>query len=189
MMSAATRITIADYDRMIAEGFFEPNPKRQRIELIGGELRPMSPIGPVDEHLLSLLSRWGIESFSESLVRIRNQHSIGIPVFESVPEPDIACVTRRSYAASRPLASDVFLIIEVADSSLGYDRGEKANLYAAAGIADYWVVNIPDRCIEIFRQPAGGRYQSHEAVTAPRAVHPLAFPQVTLPVAKLFRAD
>ena len=174
---------------MIAEGFFEPNPKRQRIELISGELRPMSPIGPVDEHLVNVLTRWGIESFPVSLVRVRNQHSIGIPELESVPEPDIACVVKRSYAAQRPQACDVLLVIEVSDSSLDYDRGHKASMFAAAGIADYWVVNIPDRCVEVFRKPEGGQYCSHEVFTAPDEILPLAFPQAALSVAKLFRAD
>jgi Uma2 family endonuclease len=188
-MSTATRITVADYDRMIAEGFFARNPNRQRIELIDGELRPMGPIGPAHEHVVDILSEWSLTHVPAETVRVRNQHSIGIAEFKSVPEPDIAFVVRRSYAARRPQARDVFLIIEVADSSLGYDRDEKATLFAAAGIADYWVVNIPDRCVEVFRRPEDEHYRSHEAVTAPNVIHPLAFPHVALCVAKLFAAD
>ena len=188
-MSATTRISIADFDRMIAEGCFAPNPKRQRIELIDGELRQMSPIGPAHEDVVDILAEWSLTHLPAETVRVRNQHSIGIPELESVPEPDIACVVKRSYAARRPQASDVFLIIEVSESSLGYDRGEKANLFAAAGIADYWVVNILDRCVEVFREPESSSYRSHEVFTAPSEIRPLAFPQVALPLAILFPAD
>ena len=81
------------------------------------------------------------------------------------------------------------MIIEVSDSSLSYDRDEKAGLFAAAGIDDYWVINIPDRCVEIFRQPESGRYLSREVFKAPSDIHPLAFPQVTLPVMILFPSE
>lgn len=88
-----------------------------------------------------------------------------------------------------PLSSEILLIIEVSDSSLAYDRGEKADMNAAARIADYWVVNVRDRCIEVFRQPDSGRYAIHEIVHSPDAVNPLAFPEIELPVAELFPAQ
>lgn len=187
-MSTATRITVADFDRMIAEGVFEGGPKRPRIELIDGELRPMSPIGPLHEELVDLITRWCFACLPQSLVRIRIQNSIGIAELDSAPEPDIVCVAERSYAARRPQASDVLLVIEVSDSSLSYDIGKKADMFAASSIADYWVVNIPDRCVEVFRQPESGAYRSHEEFTAPVEIHPLAFPQVTLAVEMLFPA-
>ena len=188
-MSTATRITVAEYDRMIADGYFAPGPQRHRIELIDGELRPMSPIGPLHEELVDLITRWCFACLPQSLVRVRIQNSIGIAELDSAPEPDVVCVAERSYAARRPQACDVLLVIEVSDSSLGYDRGEKANMFAAAGIADYWVVNIPDCCVEIFRQPENGRYRSHEVFTAPSEIRPLAFPQVAFLLATLFPVD
>ncbi|HEY2250603.1 MAG TPA: Uma2 family endonuclease, partial [Planctomycetaceae bacterium] len=77
----------------------------------------------------------------------------------------------------------------VSDSSLDFDRGNKANSYAAAGIADYWVVNIPERCVEVFRQPKAGAYSSHEVFTGPEKIHPLAFPQIALAVTMLFPSN
>jgi Uma2 family endonuclease len=185
-MSTATRITVADFDRMIADGFFAPAPKRQRVELIDGELRHMSPIGPPHERLVDRLNRWSCTNTPEAIVSVRIQESIGIPEFGSVPEPDVVWARERDHAAGRPLAAEVLLIIEVADSSLAYDRGEKADMYAVAGIVDYWVVNVRDRSIEVFRQPEAGHYAAHEIIRAPDAIHPLAFPDVALPVALLF---
>ena len=188
-MSTATRLTIADFDRMIEEGFFAPAPKRQRVELIEGELRQMSPIGPPHERLVDQLNRWSCANTPEGTVAVRIQESIGIPQLDSVPEPDVVWARERDHAAGRSLAGEVLLVIEVADSSLAYDRGKKADIYAAAAIADYWVVNVRDRCIEVFRQPEAGRYAIHEIVRAPDAVHPLAFPEVALPVGNLFPAQ
>lgn len=187
-MSTATRITIADFDRMIAEGVFELGLKRQRIELIDGELRPMSPIGPVHERLLDRLVRWSCANTSQDLVSVRAQCSIGIPELDRVPEPDVVWAREKDYSLGRPLAADILLIIEISDSSLDYDRSEKARMYAAAGIADYWVVNIPDHCVEVFRQPKGGRYRSHEIFNAPGKVSPLALPKAALSLATLFPA-
>ena len=78
------------------------------------------------------------------------------------------------------------MVIEVSDSSLNYDRGTKAKLYAAAGIADYWVVNLRDECIEVFRESQDGEYQSHEVFDRGHTVRPLKFPKLKLSVTKLF---
>ena len=78
------------------------------------------------------------------------------------------------------------MIIEVSDSSLDYDTGKKAELFAAAGVADYWVVNIPERRVEVFRRPDGKRYADRQVFRAPEEIRPLAFPKVVLPVELLF---
>jgi len=77
-------------------------------------------------------------------------------------------------------------VIEVAESSLAYDRGEKAELYAAAGVADYWVVDLRDRTIEVRRDPAGGRYRTLRTHAGDDQIHPLAFPELTLRPAMLW---
>ncbi len=187
-MSTTTRIALADYDRMIAEGHFAPGVKRHRIELIEGELRPMSPIGPIHEDLVDLLNEWSMTILPRSAARVRIQNSIGIPALDSAPEPDICWVRRRDYSKGRPLGADILLVIEVADSSLAYDLGEKANLFAVAGIADYWVVNIPEQCVEVFREPEGRRYLTRQVFRTPAELRPLAFPGVVLPVKLLFPA-
>jgi Uma2 family endonuclease len=187
-MSTAIRITVADYDRMIAEGYFAPGPKRHRIELIDGELRPMSPIGPIHERLVDILTEWSLTNLPREAAWVRIQNSIGVPELDSAPEPDVCWVRRRDYSAGRPVPADILLVIEVSDTSLAYDRGEKANLFAAAGVADYWVVNIPSRCLEVFRQPEANRFASRQVIRTPDEVRPLAFPQAVLPVELLFPA-
>ena len=119
-------------------------------------------------------------------MRVRVQNSIGIPKLDTAPEPDIAWVLRSDYSSGRPLGTDVLLIIEVADSSHEYDCGEKAEIYAAAGIADYWVVNIPDECVHVYRQPDRGRYRTLITFSNGDEIHPLAFPEIALPVSLLF---
>jgi Uma2 family endonuclease len=78
------------------------------------------------------------------------------------------------------------LLVEVSDSTLKKDRGRKARLYARSGIRDYWIVNIKERTIEVHRDPLGSKYLSVTVHKVGDAVHPLAFPQVSLAVARLF---
>jgi Uma2 family endonuclease len=185
-MSTATRITVAEYDRMIADGKFEGGLTRPRVELIDGELREMSPIGSIHERLVARLVRWSCTNTAGDIVSVRPQSSIGIPDSDSVPEPDVVWAKEKDYGAGRPVGADILLVIEVSESSLAFGRGEKADMYASAGIADYWVVNIPGRCVEVFRQPEAGRYAVHEIIHASAGIHPLAFPEVALPVELLF---
>lgn len=95
---------------------------------------------------------------------------------------------RRDYSQGRPSPADIFLVIEISDSSLAYDRGDKARLFATAGVANYWFVNIPGSCVELFRQPEGNQYTSRRAFRAPAELRPLAFPHVSLPLDLLFPA-
>ena len=184
-MSTALQITIAEYDRLTKRGFFEQL-RNRRVELIRGEMRQMSPPGPRHEEVVDALSEWSHEQVDLTAVRIRVQSSVGLPELDSVPLPDVAWVRRRSYRKARPEGADVFLVIEVADSSRNYDRGAKAKLYAEAGIADYWVVNLRDSSIEVFRDPQDGLYQSHEVFDRGHTVRSLRFPKLKLSVTKLF---
>jgi Uma2 family endonuclease len=188
-MPTTTRITIAEYDRMIANGDFEGELVRPRLELIEGEIVTMSPIGPTHEELVDLLNEWSMTNLPRKLVRVRIQNSVGIPALGSAPQPDVAWVKRDDYSSGRPQPAAVLCIIEVADSSLDYDRGAKARQFATGGIEDYWVVSIPDRCVEVFRQPVGGEYQSHKVFKSGDEIQPLAFLNVKFPVALLFPAD
>ena len=108
------------------------------------------------------------------------------------PEPDFVVVqgTARQRMATHPTSA--ILIIEVADSSLNYDRRRKGSLYARAGIADYWLLNLVDNCLEVYRDPIpdatqhyGHRYATRFDLVPPATVSPLAFPGVVLPVASL----
>jgi Uma2 family endonuclease len=183
-MSTIAQITISQFDRMIAAGVFDDG---QRIELIHGELREMTPIGPEHEIAVDKLTEWSFESLPKKKVWVRVQNSVGVPELDSAPEPDIAWVARRDYSKSRPTGADVLLMVEVAETSLLYDRGEKADLYAAARIQDYWIVNLVERSIEVHRKPSRGKYRSVTICGSDDRIHPLAFPKLSLAVKSLFR--
>jgi Uma2 family endonuclease len=178
------RFTRAEYDRLIEQGFFDED---ERIELLDGQLVVREPQG--SRHAITV-----------ELVREALQHAFGkghhvrghAPVAldeVSEPEPDIAVVRGRlrDYTEEHP-ASPV-LVVEVADSSLGKDRVRKARLYARAGLADYWIVNLNDRVLEVYREPEriAGRwkYRSVSLLRPPATVVPLAAPGRRVPVAAL----
>ncbi|MBI3461925.1 MAG: Uma2 family endonuclease [Planctomycetes bacterium] len=189
-MSTTARLALGDYDRLIAEGYFESGPMlRERIELIRGELHVMSPIGPSHDELVSTLDEWSHDQAPRDRFRIRVQGAINLPRQTSVPEPDIVWVSRRRYWKIRPGPPDILLLIEVSDTSLAYDRGEKAELYAEAGIADYWIVNVPGRTVEVLREPKDGQYTSRQVFGCGMEVRPLACPETVLNVAELFREE
>ncbi|MHC4179074.1 MAG: Uma2 family endonuclease [Planctomycetota bacterium] len=152
-MSTIARLTLADYDRMIEAGVFDQG-RRRRLEFIRGEIREMNPIGSMHEVIVDRLAEWSFENVPKGRVWVRVQNSIGLPSLESAPEPDLAWAARRDYSGGRPTAEDVLLVIEVAETSLAYDTGEKADLYAAAGVADYWVVDVSARAIEVVPEVA-----------------------------------
>jgi len=178
-VSTIARLTLAQYDRMIESGVFDRG-ERRRLEFIRGEIREMTPIGSLHEVVVDRLNEWSIRSLPEGKVWVRVQNSVGLVSLESAPEPDLAWVDRRDYSEGRPTEADVLLVIEVAESSLAYDRGEKADLYASAGIKDYWVVNLPDRCVEVRRDPGSGHYRSLITYAGDDEVRPLAAPDVLL---------
>jgi Uma2 family endonuclease len=187
-VSTIARLTLADYDRMIQAGVFDQG-RRRRLEFIRGEIREMTPIGSLHEVIVDRLTEWSLCNLPEGKLWVRVQNSIGLSSLESAPEPDLAWVRRRDYSTGRPTAKDVLLVIEVAESSLAYDTGEKAELYAAAGIPDYWVVDVSARAIEVRREPVGGRYRSLTTHTGDDEVRPLAVPEVALRPSILFESQ
>ncbi len=184
-MSTTVRRTLAEYDRMIEAGLFD-GPTPRRAELIGGEIREMTPIGPAHDDAVTRLEYWSHDNAPRSEVLIRVQCSIGLPELQSAPQPDVAWVVRRDYRRHRPTAADVLLIIEVAESSLASDRGEKAELYATAGIAEYWLVDLTSQAVEVRRDPFGGQYRSLQTYTGDQELRPLRFTDIVLRPAMLF---
>jgi len=184
-MSTVAHFTVGDYDRMIASGMFD-GPQKRRVELIRGEVREMSPIGARHEDIVDRLNLWSIRNLPEDEVRVRVQNSVGLPALDSVPEPDVAWVVQRDYSRRRPTTDDVLLIIEVAESSLDYDAGEKAELYAAAGIKDYWVVDVAAQVVEVRREPDGSRYRALTTYRGDDPIRPLARPDLVFSPALLF---
>jgi Uma2 family endonuclease len=179
--------TRIEYDRLIEKGVFGP---KDRIELLGGLLVVREPQG--SPHAM------GIRMAEEALRRVfasgwdvRGQLPVALDE-DSEPEPDISVVpgSFRDYRQAHPARA--VLIVEVAESSLRLDRGEKGSLYARAGVPDYWIVNLVDHVLEVYRDPAadvgapyGWRYASVVTLRAGDAVIPLAALHSPVPVVDL----
>jgi len=181
------RWTREEYERLIDIGVFRPD---EPVELLGGELIVSEPqnsahytaIGLVEDALRAALQPGWL---------VRWQGPIELDD-ESEPEPDVAVTRgeRRSYARRHP--SRPALVVEVADSSLLLDREHKGSLYARAGLEDYWIVNLVDRVLEVYRQPVpdqsapfGWRYASTQALSPESSVELLAAPGTRLRVSDL----
>jgi Uma2 family endonuclease len=171
-----------EYERMAEAGVFE----RRRLEFIRGEVREMSPKGNRHEDMVDRLEDWSHEALRGKAVRIRVQNSLRLPAIDMVPEPDIAWVVRKNYSRRKPGPEDAYLVIEVAETSLEYDLGEKAELYAAAGIREYWVLDLPHRQIVVHGDPAEGGYRTSQSYSANEEIRPRAFPDVVLRPASLW---
>jgi Uma2 family endonuclease len=186
-MSTVANFTLDQYERMVEAGAFDGR-LRQHVEFIRGEIREMNPIGSYHAQVLNDLTDWSYEVTPRNEVAIRVQTSLRIPSCNSEPEPDLLWVRRRDYSGKHPEPNDVLLLVEVAESSLLEDRGEKRVLYAEAGILDYWIVNLVDQSVEVYRQPDGSTFLSIKSFSIGESVRPLALPSVELAVDYLFPA-
>lgn len=181
------RFTRAEYERLIDLGVFQPG---EPIELIGGELMVAEPQSA--QHYTAIVkTARALQAALGPGWEVRTQGPIGLDD-DSEPEPDIAVVpgTPDDYGRAHP--SRPALVVEVADSSLRTDREHKGSLYARAGLPDYWVLNLVDRVLEVYREPAadsaapfGWRYTRGEVFDVSARVAPLAAPRSGVLVARL----
>ncbi len=149
-------ITACEYERMIEGGVFEED---ARLELIEGEIVEMSPIGKRHAACVDALNWWlGRTVGDAAIVRVQNPILLGDL---SQPQPDLALLKRRDdfYKDALPTPDDVLLVVEVADTSIEYDRRLKLSLYARAGIAEVWIVSLPEEKIETYARPSGDVYE------------------------------
>ncbi|MFN3333621.1 MAG: Uma2 family endonuclease [Caldilinea sp.] len=185
------RLSLDDYHWMISAGFFQRDQLvADRVELIDGHLVDMSPNRPPHASTVAQLNSI-LHDLLHGRASVRCQLPITLAVQQSEPEPDIAIVNSgRRYTKEHPSAEDVLLVCEVADSSLTYDRKVKFDLYARAGIREYWIVNLNDRVVEVYRQPVtiGRRatYQLRLELFPNQTIAPLAFPDVEIALSEIF---
>jgi Uma2 family endonuclease len=165
------RFSVSEYERMASSLWLEDT----RVELLDGEVYEMTPIGP--SHAYRVLS------LNEQLVRVLGaqavvlcQSSIHLGDY-SEPEPDLALLKppKTRYRERLAEAGDVLLLVEVADTTLAFDRDKKLPLYARAGIPEVWIVNVAERQLESYRQPKNGRYGELKTYAEGEAVKPLGF--------------
>lgn len=153
-------ISADEYERMGEAGIF---PEGARLELIGGEIFEMSPIGSPHAACVKFLSELFHLLFAGTLT-VSVQDPIRLDDF-SEPQPDLALLRRREdfYRDSHPTPADVLLVVEVADTTVVTDRTIKVPLYARAGVPEVWLVNIPEGRVEIYSQPSGDSYARAES--------------------------
>ena len=178
------RFTRAEYHRMAEVGILKPT---DRVELIRGEIVEMSPIGKRHRAFVDNLTELLVTRLSGRAI-VSVQHPVVLSD-DTEPEPDLQILRRRSvpYKEREAWAEDTVLLIEVAESSLAYDRTTKLRLYAEAGIPEYWIVDCAAESIEIDRTPQPKGYRDVTRVTDPDAtVTPAAFPDVALTIAHIF---
>ena len=184
-MSTVANFTLEQYERMVEAGAFDGR-LAQHVEFIHGEIREMNPIGSFHAQVLSDLTDWSYDVVPRKDIAIRVQTTLRMPRQNSAPEPDLLWVRRRSYAQKHPEPSDVLLLVEVSDSTLSEDRGEKLELYAQAGIQEYWIANLIDLTIEVYRQPSGRSYSWSQKYAGDTSVAPLAVPSASLAPEQIF---
>ena len=183
-MSTTLKLSVAEYDDMVAKGAFDGRAKK--IELIHGEVQAMNPAGPVHDDFIGFLTRWSTENTDPTSIQVRIQSGLSLPEFDSRPEPDVLWVKARRYLDGHPQASDVLLLIEVSDSSLKLDRDQKAELYAKAAIVEYWIVNMADEVVHIYRDPDRTGYRTLNTLTRGGSATPLIQPAAALNISDLF---
>jgi len=178
--------TVADYYRMAEMGLFHDTP---RVELIQGQIIDMAAIGSPHFGMVNRLNRLLVP-----LVGARGLVSVQNPVRldgGSEPQPDVSVLKPRAddYETGAPGPGDVLLLIEVADTSLDFDRSVKAPLYAGSGIAEYWIVNLAERVVEVHREPTGGRYALVRPAGLGDILDLLMLPGLALAATDLLRAS
>jgi Uma2 family endonuclease len=184
MPTEATKklFTVDEYYRIAEAGVLS---ERVHTELIEGEIIEMSPMGSRHAAAIMRANRLFVEAFKDQ-ADIRVQMPLPVSNF-SEPEPDLCVVTSdlSSYETRHPGPSDVFLVLEISDSSLRYDRDVKLPVYAAAGVTEVWIEDLPNRILHVFREPSGRKFKTALQFAPGDSVSLLAFPRISFPISSL----
>ncbi len=174
--------SVDEYHRMAEAGIFSED---DRVELIEGEIVEMAAIG--NRHILCVREFNNLVTpklGSAAVIDVQSPLRIGD---YSEPEPDLMLLRRRadSYRSGIPTPEDVLLLVEVADSSLYFDRGTKVPLYARSGVREVWVINLDAEEIEVYRQPSETGYGEVRSFRQGETLFPEALPDLRLEVSSL----
>lgn len=178
------RFTVEDYHRMAHAGVLGEN---DRVELIEGEIVEMAPVGSRHASCVDRLVRLFTQGLGEQvIVRVQNPVRLGE---RPEPQPDLALLRPRLdfYAEAHPGPKDVFLLVEVADTSASYERQVKLPFYAQWGIPEVWLVDLAEGVVEVCREPRPEGYAMSEKHLRGQRLAPRAFPTSPLPLTKCWR--
>ena len=183
MLSLLThKFTVEQYHQL-GEKFVLP--PESRVELINGDILDMSPIGVRHGMTVKRLNAFfAVQLFQQAIVSVQDPIQLNN---YSEPQPDLALLKFRAdfYGDRLPMAEDVLLIIEVADSSYRYDRDIKIPLYAQSGIPEVWLVDLSDQQLERFTQPQGNNYRQAEIIQKDQIICCDGFPDLSLDLSKI----
>ncbi|MCG8421060.1 MAG: Uma2 family endonuclease [Proteobacteria bacterium] len=171
-------ISRTEYDRMIQLGMFDD----ERVELLYGVLISMSPHRPEHARALRVLYKLLLPQVGDR-AEVQSQLPLAL-ASHSEPEPDLSVVPSGDYSDEHP--SQAWLVIEVAATSLPKDRNVKAKLYAECGILEYWIVNLVDKVVEVYREAADGKYRSATISRPGDSIALVKFPNVRIAVSDIF---
>ena len=173
------RFTVDEYHRMVDAGILRED---ERVELLGGDVVEMSPTG--DRHVegVNRCGRAYAAAWAAGRLTISTQNPVRLGDHDE-PLPDVALVPPTVVGA--PRLGEILLAIEVADTSLEYDRGTKVPLYARAGIPETWLLNVRDGALEVYQEPGPAGYARTHTYQPNQRIAPEAFPDLVLGVADL----
>jgi Uma2 family endonuclease len=176
------RFTVDEYHRMSESGILRAG---DRVELIRGDIVDKSPIGSRHAACVALLTEALVARLAGRAV-IWPQNPVALPP-DSEPQPDLAVLRFRHdrYGSALPSPGDVLLLVEVADSTLRYDREVKLPLYAESGILEVWIIDLEHDRIEVYRSPGPDGYRAVRQVSRSEVLAPEAFPDVELSIADI----
>ena len=176
--------TVEEYHEIAEAGILRED---DRLELVQGEVITMSPVGVKHIACVNRLNELLTIHFrGRTVVSVQNPVRLDDL---SEPQPDIVLLDYRDdfYASRAAMAEDVLLVIEVSDSTLAYDRQIKRPLYAKSGIPEYWLVNLIDNTIEVYRKPEAGNYRERFVIDKEGSISAINFPDVTFLVGDLIK--
>jgi Uma2 family endonuclease len=178
------KFTVDEFVRMYDDQILDAT---DRIELLNGEIIVMHAVGYRHAQAVTALT----DEFGEQARRrysISPQNPVELEKY-SAPQPDICFVSRACRNSKRhPQPEQVYLMVEVSESSLAYDRGPKMTAYALCGIREFWILNLRDDVLEIYRDPQGGIYREQLVVPAGGSAAPRAFPDVVIALPEIIPA-
>jgi Uma2 family endonuclease len=173
---------IHEWQKLGEANIFPPD---SRIELIEGEIFEMSPIGSNHAgHLKRITNLLTILVAGKAIVSVQDPLQLGDL---SEPEPDFMLLKLNPdfYSSCHPVADDVLLLIEVADSSLNFDQNQKLHLYALHNISEYWLLNLNDNCLEVYRKPHGEVYAEKNTLYKGDSITLSQLPDISIQVADI----
>lgn len=175
------KFNVNEYHKMAETGILTPE---DRVELIKGEIIAMSPISRKHAATVNRLNQLFCQKFYNKVI-VSVQNYIRLNNY-SEPQPDLVLLKPRSdfYESKIPEPEDIYLLIEVADSTIKYDQDVKLPLYAESKISEVWIINLNNKTLEVYRQPQDKSYLEEKKNV--QSISPLAFSEMTLTITDIF---